>query len=106
MSTPRIRLPASARAGETVEIRTLLDHPMETGLRQGDGGRPIPRDMLRRFEARANGEVVFAADFANGTAANPTLSFFLRVERTTALTFVWEREAGLPIRAEGTIRVA
>jgi sulfur-oxidizing protein SoxY len=37
---------------------------------------------------------------------NPTLSFFLRVERTTALTFVWEREAGLPIRAEGTIRVA
>ena len=106
MSTPRIRLPSSAHAGETVEIRTLLDHPMETGLRQGDGGRVLPRDMLKRFEVLANGEVVFAADFANGTAANPTLSFFLKVERTTMLTFVWEREAGPPIRAEGTIRVA
>jgi sulfur-oxidizing protein SoxZ len=32
-SQPRIRIPRSARAGEVIEIRTLIEHPMETGLR-------------------------------------------------------------------------
>lgn len=105
MSRPRIRVPSTARAGETVEIRTLLDHPMETGLRQDGRGRTLPRDMMRRFEARADGELVFAADLANGTAANPALTFHLRVERTTRLEFAWIPEAGQPIRAEATVRV-
>ncbi|MCC7428877.1 MAG: thiosulfate oxidation carrier complex protein SoxZ, partial [Alphaproteobacteria bacterium] len=48
-STPRVRVPASARAGEIVEIRTQIDHPMETGLRRDEGGRPVPRNMLRSF---------------------------------------------------------
>ncbi|MCC7429032.1 MAG: thiosulfate oxidation carrier complex protein SoxZ, partial [Alphaproteobacteria bacterium] len=42
-------MPASARAGEIVEIRTQIDHPMETGLRRDEGGRPVPRNMLRSF---------------------------------------------------------
>jgi sulfur-oxidizing protein SoxZ len=105
MSRPRVRVPAAARAGEEIEIRTLIDHPMETGLRRDASGRTPPRDMLRRFEARADGEVVFAADFANGTAANPAITFRVRVERTTRFEFSWHDEAGGAIRTEATVRV-
>ncbi|MCZ8314303.1 thiosulfate oxidation carrier complex protein SoxZ [Phreatobacter sp.] len=105
MSTPRIRMPASAKAGEPIEIRTLIDHPMETGLRQ-QGGQTVPRKMIVRFEALADGELLFAADFRNGTSANPYLAFIARFEKTTALTFVWREEDGREYRATQRISVS
>ncbi|MCC7427789.1 MAG: thiosulfate oxidation carrier complex protein SoxZ, partial [Alphaproteobacteria bacterium] len=61
------------------------------GLRRDEGGRPVPRNMLRSFEARANNEPVFGASFANGTATNPAPGFHLRIERSVALSFVRPR---------------
>jgi len=45
LAPPRLRLSRSVRAGEAFEVRTLVQHPMETGLRR-DGARLVPRDML------------------------------------------------------------
>jgi sulfur-oxidizing protein SoxZ len=100
MSTPRIRLPRSAAPGQVIEVRTLIDHPMVTGL-----SSPGPRDMLDRFEAVANGETVFAFDFGNGSAANPTFTFHVRVERTTDFVFTWTHEDGRSFVAEGVVTV-
>jgi sulfur-oxidizing protein SoxZ len=100
MSTPRIRLPSTAAPGEVVEVRTLIDHPMVTGI-----ASPGPRDMLARFEATANGETVIAYDFANGSAANPTFTFHVRVEETTDFVFTWTHEDGRTFTAEGIVRV-
>jgi sulfur-oxidizing protein SoxZ len=100
MSTPRVRLPRSASRGEVIEIRTLIDHPMVTGL-----SSPAPRDMLDRFEARMNGQTVFTFDFDNGTSANPYIVFFVRIEETSAFEFVWTHEDGATISAEGEVRV-
>lgn len=105
MNAPRIRAPRTARAGEVVEIRTLLEHPMETGLRQ-EGGRTVPRDMLSRLLVRVNGEVALQAEFRNGSAANPFHVFFLRVERTSELDFTWTDEAGRSARATHRIGLA
>jgi sulfur-oxidizing protein SoxZ len=101
MSTPRVRLPRSAGKGEVVEIRTLIDHPMVTGL-----SSPAPRDMLERFVARMNGEVVFTTDFDNGTSANPYIVFFVRLEETSAFEFVWTHEDGTAFTSEGEVRVS
>ncbi len=103
---PRLRLPGTARVGEVVEIRALIEHPMETGLRRDGAGQAIARDILARFVARANGETVFAADFRNGTSANPYLVFFVRVERTTEFEFLWTHETGGIFRATGRIDVS
>ncbi len=100
MSTPRVRLPGSAEKGEVVEIRTLIDHPMITGL-----SSPAPRDMLERFVARMNGEVVFTFDFDNGTSANPYLVFFVRIEETSVFELVWTHEDGTTFTSEGEVRV-
>lgn len=105
MSTPRIRMPARARPNEPVEVRTLIDHPMETGLRR-DGGRMAARSMIVRFEAWAGEELLLAADLRNGTSANPFLTFFLRFERTSEVTFIWREEDGREYKATHTIAIA
>ncbi len=105
LSTPRIRAPRSARAGEPVEIRLLIEHPMETGLRQ-EGGRVVPRDLLNRLVVRVNGEVALQAELRNGTSANPYHVFFLRLDRTSDVEFTWTDERGRSARASARITVA
>jgi sulfur-oxidizing protein SoxZ len=104
LATPRIRVPRSARPGEAVEIRTLIEHPMETGFRQ-DGGRAVPRDLLNRMVVRVNGEVALQAELRNGTAANPFHVFFLRLERSSDLDFTFTDERGRTSRATARITV-
>ena len=41
-----INVPAKARRGEIIEIKTLIAHPMETGYRVGLNGALIPRDII------------------------------------------------------------
>jgi len=104
LSAPRIRIPRSARSGEVIEIRTLIEHPMETGLRH-DGGRAAARDMLARFTVRMNGEVLLSAALHNGTSANPYHVFFVRMERTSSFEFTWTDERGRTARAEARVNV-
>jgi len=103
LAQPRIRIPRSAKPGEAIEIRTLIEHPMESGIRGGAEGA-APRDMLVRLEVRLNGEVIFVADLGNGTAANPYHVFHARLERSGEFEFLWTDERGRSARA--TARVA
>ena len=62
MANALINVPARARRGEVIEIKTLISHPMETGYRRTQLGAPIPRDIIRRFVCTYNGTEVFRAD--------------------------------------------
>ena len=57
LATPRIRIPRTAKPGEVIEIRTLIEHPMESGIRGGREGA-VPRDMLTRLVVRRDGRPV------------------------------------------------
>lgn len=104
LATPRIRVPRSVRRGEIFEVRTLIEHPMETGLR-ADGAPGGRRDMLARFALRVNGELALQAELRNGTAANPFHVFFLRLDRTSELDFAWTDEQGRTARASARVAV-
>ena len=39
--TPRVRLPAKAKKGEVIEIKTLITHDMESGQRKDSEGKTI-----------------------------------------------------------------
>lgn len=99
--TPRVRLPRSAGEGEEIEVRTLIDHPMITAVSSSD-----PRDMLARFEATLNGETVIAYDFFNGSAANPTFTFFVRAAAPGDFTFTWTHEDGRSFSTEQSVRIS
>lgn len=91
---PRLRLPAQVRAGDIIEIRTLITHVMETGQRRTPEGQQIQRDIIRRFEARFEGELIFAMDLAPAIAANPYIAFPFRVERAGRFEMTWTNDAG------------
>jgi len=71
-----INVPARAKPGEVIEIKTLISHPMESGYRVGTNGNMIPRDIIQRFVCTYNGEEIFRAELSPAIAANPFISFF------------------------------
>ena len=100
-----ITLPASARRGDVVDVRTLVSHAMETGYRTGSDGQPLARDILRRFECRFDGELVFGADLAPAIAANPYLAFSLRATASGTLSFRWDGDNGFSHTETRTLSV-
>ena len=95
MNTIRIASPASARRGEVIELKALIRHRMETGYRRDLYGKAIPRDILKRFECRYNGELVFAAEFFPAIAADPFLTFYTRATESGTLEFRWIDQQGV-----------
>ena len=94
MSQALIRVPAQAKRGEIFEIKTLVSHPMEPGVRRDNSGQLIPRDIINRFVCTYNGQEVFRADFFPAIAANPFLTFFTVATESGELVFQWTDDHG------------
>ena len=106
MARTLIHAPTSARKGEVIEIRTLIAHPMETGYRAGSDGRTLPRDIIRRFACRYNGELVFSAELHPAISANPYIAFHVVANASGTLSFTWEGDKGFAQTENTTITVA
>ena len=89
MALSRIQVPPQARRGEAVEVRILIQHPMETGFRRDANGQRVARNVLHSFACRYNGVEVFRATLSSGIAANPSRRFFFRAEKSGELEFWW-----------------
>ena len=61
MGTARVRMPQSAKRGEIIEIRTMVQHPMESGFRLDNTGKEIPRHIIESFDCSYNGSEIFRA---------------------------------------------
>ena len=94
MARTLINMPSTAKRGEVIDIRTLIAHPMETGFRAGEDGKVLPRDIVKRFSCRYNGELVFAAELFSAIAANPYLAFSTVATDSGSLAFTWEGDNG------------
>jgi sulfur-oxidizing protein SoxZ len=55
MASALINVPAKARRGDIIEIKTLMSHIMETGYRHMASGEIVPRDIITSFTCRFNG---------------------------------------------------
>jgi sulfur-oxidizing protein SoxZ len=84
-----VNVPATARRGEIIEIRTLAGHSMETGFRRTQLGELIPRSIITRFSCLYNGVEVFRADLHPAIAANPLISFTTVATESGTLEFRW-----------------
>jgi sulfur-oxidizing protein SoxZ len=96
MSTPapRVQVPSAAAKGEVFQVKTLINHQMETGLRHDDQGDVIPRKIINKFVCRYNDVVVFGVDLHEAVAANPYIEFYLRATESGRLEFIWEEDGG------------
>jgi sulfur-oxidizing protein SoxZ len=94
MARPLINVPQKATRGQTIEIKTLISHIMETGFRHDNVGKPIPRDIITSFVARYNGEEIFRADLYPAIAANPFVSFHTVATESGTIDFEWTGDNG------------
>ena len=90
----RIVMPATARKGQVIEVKTIAQHPMETGYRRDHRGAVIPRDIIKRYVVTYAGAEVFTADATQGIAANPYFAFHFTATETADVVFTWTDEAG------------
>jgi sulfur-oxidizing protein SoxZ len=105
-SKPRIKLPAAAKVGELIEIKTLVSHVMETGQRKDAEGKIIPRNIINAFTAKYAGSEVFSAELHPGVSANPYLAFYMRVPGPGEFEFTWVEDGGNTIVERQTLNVS
>ncbi len=101
MARTLITVPTTAHQGEVIELRVLIQHPMETGYRRSSDGDMLARDLIRRFSCRfvsagklGGGELVFAATMHAAIAANPSLLFHARATVSGTFVFSWTGDNG------------
>jgi sulfur-oxidizing protein SoxZ len=105
MPATRIVLPAKARKGEVIEIKTLINHVMETGFRRDSVGNAIARDIITKFTCTYAGVEVFRMDLFTGVAANPFVAFTTIATETGELVFEWTDQHGAVTREQAHLSV-
>jgi sulfur-oxidizing protein SoxZ len=105
MASALINVPAKARRGDIIEIKTLMSHIMETGYRHTATGDVVPRDIITSFSCRYNGVEIFRADLFPAIAANPFISFFTVATESGKFNFEWIGDQGFAETASASIAV-
>jgi sulfur-oxidizing protein SoxZ len=100
-----INVPAKAKRGEIIEIKTLMSHIMETGYRSTAAGEIIPRNIITSFSCRYNGVEIFRADLFPAIAANPFITFFTVATASGKFEFDWVGDRGFSESASASIAV-
>lgn len=94
MENPRVALPRRIQAGQPVDIRTLINHPMETGLREAADGTRIPQSLVQSMTVSLNNQPALEAQFNNGTSANPYVRFLIQPSSSAELAVDWQDQQG------------
>ena len=105
MALALINVPAQAKRGEVIEIKTLIAHAMETGFRRNQLGAALPRDIIQLFVCTYNGAEIFRAELHPAIAANPFISFSTVATESGTLEFRWTGDKGYSVVQSAKISV-
>jgi sulfur-oxidizing protein SoxZ len=85
----------AAETGGIADVRVLMSHPMETGMRRDAAGAVIPRHYITEVTARVGDRVVMSAQWSPGVSTNPFLHFRVRgVSKGQQLSVTWRDSRG------------
>ena len=102
---PRVKVPKSASAGETITIKTLISHKMESGQRKDGDGNVIPRSIINRFTADFNGQNVIDVTLEPAISTNPYFQFDAVVPEAGEFKFTWYDDDGSVYETSKKIKV-
>lgn len=81
--------------GDTVDVKILMSHVMETGQRKDADGNVVPAHYIVKVTATCNGRNVLAADWGPSVSKNPYLAFrFKGAAKGDKIMIVWTDSAG------------
>ena len=102
---PRVKVPKTAAAGETITIKTLISHKMESGQRKDSDGNPIPRSIINRFTTEFNGENVVDVALEPAISTNPYFQLDAVVPEAGEFKFTWYDDDGSVYEETKSIKI-
>ena len=100
-----VTMPPTAKKGEILEIRIIVQHDMESGFRHTETGQRIPRDIIRDFLCTYNGVEVFRVELHPAMGANPLIVFTTTATESGTLEFKWSGDNGYASSTTSTLTV-
>jgi sulfur-oxidizing protein SoxZ len=94
VGTPRVRVPERAKRGDVIEIRAMIEHPMESGFRLNNVGKAIPRHIVESFTCEYDGHEIFRAKLHPAVSTNPYFVFHTVATVSGELRFTWKDDRG------------
>ena len=89
-----MRIRAQLKEGVT-EVRVLMAHPMETGLRKDSAGKTIPAHYINDVKATSAGRTVLSARWGQAVSQNPYLQFrFKGAKPGDTVAVTWTDNSG------------
>ena len=88
-----MRIRAKADNG-VVDVRVLMAHEMETGIRKDAAGKIIPAWFIQEVTCQINGKTVMTAQWGPAVSKNPFLQFKAKGKAGDKVTVIWEDNKG------------
>jgi sulfur-oxidizing protein SoxZ len=89
-----MRIRAQVKDGLT-DVRVLMSHPMETGLRKDSAGKMIPAHYINDVKASSGGKTVMTAKWGQAISQNPYLQFrFKGAKAGDKVSVTWTDNTG------------
>lgn len=101
----RVRAPNELALGESGDVRAMIIHPMETGLRKDETGQVVPMRIIRQFRVNLDGDTILDVRLHRAIAANPYFQFPLAPQRSGTLQLAWEEDTGRAVSESLEVRV-
>ncbi len=98
-----MKIRATNKDGVT-EIKVLMNHVMETGLRKDASGQLVPALFITEVTAKLNDKVVMEAQWGQAVARNPYLAFKVKGGKSgDKVSISWKDSSGDTRTDEATV---
>jgi sulfur-oxidizing protein SoxZ len=98
-----MKIRATSKDGVT-EVKVLMNHVMETGLRKDSSGELVPAMFITEVTAKLNDKVVMQAQWGQAVARNPYLAFKVKGGKSgDKVSISWKDSSGDNRTDEATI---
>src|SRR3990167_3937917 len=98
-----MRIRATFKDG-VVNVKVLMSHEMETGLRKDAAGKVVPAHFIQSVSATWQGKVVLSAQWGTAVSKNPFIEFNFKGGRAgEKIELTWTDNKGDKRTDEATI---
>ncbi len=107
IGSPKVRVPGKPfKKGELALVKTLIKHPMESGLRKDKAtGNTIPAHFIQDVTVEYGGASVLTAKWSGSISKNPFFSFYVKADKTGPVTVTWKDNQGQEWKDSGDLKV-
>ena len=84
----------ATESGGVVDVKVLMKHDMESGLRKDAAGKTVPAWFIKTLNVKAQGKDVLNAEFGTAVSKDPFLNFKYKGAKGDKVVVSWVDSKG------------